>query len=74
MNFVYEYYNLITKDLTNNLLPLTIAPSCLIIYIKIGGSNMTHLEILDEIKALEGFGYGSDSLDLEIIAIELEQK
>ena len=28
--------------------------------------------ILDEIKALEGFGYGSASLDLEIIAIELE--
>ena len=30
--------------------------------------------ILEEIKALEGFGYGSASLDLEIIAIEMEQK
>tara|TARA_Y100001951_G_C11218343_1_gene227199 strand:- start:110 stop:211 length:102 start_codon:yes stop_codon:yes gene_type:complete len=29
--------------------------------------------ILEEIKALEGFGYGSDSLDLEIIAIEMEK-
>ena len=31
MNFVYEYYNLITKDLTNKTVALTIAPSCLII-------------------------------------------
>ena len=29
--------------------------------------------ILEEIKALEDFGYGSASLDLEIIAIEMEQ-
>ena len=32
------------------------------------------MSILDEILALEGFGYGSASLDLEIIAIEMEQK
>lgn len=29
--------------------------------------------ILDEIKALDGFGYGSASLDLEATAIEMEQ-
>ena len=31
INFVYEYYNLIIKDLTNKTVFITIAPSCLII-------------------------------------------
>ena len=29
MNFVYEYYNLITKDLTNKTVVITIDLSCL---------------------------------------------
>ncbi len=33
MNFVYEYYNLITKDLTNKTLDLTIALSIVRFYI-----------------------------------------